>query len=142
MLNFVKLSEIATTPYRATPNSAGLDLCAAETYTISPGHSQLCSTAIALAIPSGYSGQIAARSGLATKYEILVGAGIIDSDYRGEIKILIFNLGHEDFEIRIGDAIAQLIIHKILLPDLVECTTLDKTLRNTKGFGSSNGKNV
>ncbi len=137
MLRFVRLTPNAKTPSRATPYSAGLDIYAAEHYILPPGKSQLCSTGITLAIPNGYSGQLAARSGLATKYSIQIGAGIIDSDYRGEIKILLFNHGQENFEIHIGDSIGQLIIHRILLPDLIECNSLDITLRGHKGFGSS-----
>lgn len=95
------------------------------------------STGLAFAIPVGNYGRIAPRSGLAAKHSIDVGAGVIDADYRGEVKVLLFNHSDIDFAINEGDRIAQMIIEKYTLTDLVEVQELDDTVRGAGGFGST-----
>lgn len=97
----------------------------------------LVDTQITMAIPEGLYRQIAPRSGLAVKHGIDVGAGVIDSDYRGTIQVLLFNFGREDFLIRKGDRIAQLIIEKIASPVIQDVNDLEETTRGEKGFGST-----
>lgn len=96
----------------------------------------LVDTQIAMAILEGHYGRIAPRSGLVVKHGINIGAGVIDSDYRGTIQVLLFNFGKEDFLIRKGDQIAQLIIEKILLPTVLDVNDLEETTREVEGFGS------
>lgn len=95
------------------------------------------STGLAFAIPVGNYGRIAPRSGLAAKHSIDVGAGVIDADYRGEVRVLLFNHSDIDFAINEGDRIAQMIIEKYTLTDLVEVQELDDTVRGAGGFGST-----
>lgn len=132
-------------PAYATPGSAGMDLYAAltesEPATMAPGARALIPTGIRLHIPPGYEGQVRARSGLALKYGIgLVNApGTIDSDYRGELRILLINLGDEPFTISRGDRIAQVVVAPVTRAELIVVPTdeLDNTLRGTGGFGST-----
>ena len=136
-LPFVKINNMATTPRRATLGSAGLDLTSCEDVVILAHGKALVSTGIAMSIPQGHYGRIAPRSGFSYRCHTDIGAGVIDSDYRGEVKVLIFNLSSESTEIRKGDKIAQIIIekHAPLSPKLV--TSLDNTVRGENGFGSS-----
>ena len=90
-----------------------------------------------MAIPHGNYGRVAPRSGLAVKKHIDVGAGVVDSDYRGEVFVLLFNFGKEDFEVKIGERIAQLIIEKVVSTQIVEVEDLDNTDRGEGGFGST-----
>ena len=94
-------------------------------------------TGLAFGIPVGNYGRIAPRSGLAAKNSIDVGAGVIDSDYRGEVKVLLFNFSDTDFKIAEGDRIAQMIIEKYTITALTEVDTLDDTVRGEGGFGST-----
>lgn len=137
MLRTVRLSHNASIPTRATAGSAGLDLYSAYDYEIPAAAATLCSTDIQLDIPDGCYGRIAPRSGLAYNHSLQIGAGVIDSDYRGNIKILIFNHGLEKFIVSKGDKIAQLILETILIPEVIECSSLKDTPRGNKGFGSS-----
>jgi len=96
-----------------------------------------------MAIPEGFYGRIAPRSGLAVKKSINVGAGVIDPDYRGEVRVLLFNLGDADFVVEAGDRIAQLILEQCATPPVVEVDSLDETLRSdgyNGGFGSTGVK--
>jgi dUTP pyrophosphatase len=128
----------AKMPYRATPQSAGLDLFSCETGIIEPHSKRLIDIGISIVIPFKYYGRIASRSGLAVKNSIDVGAGVIDSDYRGNVSVVLFNHGDERFTFNKGDKIAQLIIEKIAILDTVNVQELDDdTLRGEKGFGSS-----
>ena len=97
----------------------------------------LVGTGIALSIPDGLYGRVAPRSGLAVKHCINVGAGVIDPDYTGEVKVVLFNHGTEDFEIKKGDRIAQLILEKCETPMIKEIGLLEETLRGDGGFGST-----
>ena len=128
-------------PITASKFSSGVDLLSAETTDIvlKPGKIKLISTGIKIMIPKGYEGQIRPRSGLALKHGITVlnTPGTIDSDYRGIVKVILINLGEEDFKIRRGDRIAQLVIQKIFFPNFKIVGTLDKTKRGEGGFGHS-----
>lgn len=130
----------AQLPKRCSSHAAGCDIYSAETTTIAANSRKLISTGIAIEIPQNHYGRIAPRSSLAVNYGIQVGAGVIDSDYRGEVKILLFNHGTDTFEIKQGDRIAQLIVEKISMPVIQERIDLTETVRGQGGFGST-GKN-
>lgn len=126
-------------PEYATPGSAGIDLRAAivSDVTLQPGERRLIPTGIRMAIPEGFEGQVRPRSGLAIRNGISMvnTPGTIDSDYRGEVQIIMINHGDEPFVIRRGDRIAQLVIAPVLRAELVEVEDLPETLRNGGGFG-------
>ena len=129
-------------PVHATDRSAGLDLRAAissDNVILQPLERRLIETGIVLAIPAGFEGQIRPRSGLAYKNGITVlnSPGTIDSDYRGELKVLLINFGRDDFIIERGMRIAQLVIHKYEHVNLVKVDELDATERLTGGYGST-----
>ncbi len=128
-------------PVSASEFSSGVDLLSAEAAdtVLKTGKIKLISTGIKIIIPEGYEGQIRPRSGLALKHGITVlnTPGTIDSDYRGIVKVILINLGEEDFNIRRGDRIAQLVIQKIFFPNLKLVDTLDETKRGEGGFGHS-----
>src|SRR5205085_9589489 len=105
--------------------------------TIPPNERMAISTGIAIAIPPGTYARIAPRSGLAAKHSIDIGAGAIDQDYRGEIKVILINHSKYPYQVRPGDRIAQLILEKILLASPEETAALDATTRRSKGFGST-----
>ena len=96
-------------------------------------------TDISIQIPTGYYGRVAARSGLALKHSIDIGAGVIDEDYRGNVGVIMFNHGDQTFTVSRGDRIAQLLLEKIITPDVIEVDELDSTERNANGFGSTGG---
>ncbi|KAF5363794.1 hypothetical protein D9756_000787 [Leucocoprinus leucothites] len=132
-------SEKARLPTRGSPLSAGYDLYSAEKKVI-PAHGKaLVNTQISIAVPAGTYGRVAPRSGLASKFMIDTGAGVIDADYRGIVFVLLFNLSNEDFQVEEGDRIAQLIIERIYNPDILEVNDLEETLRGAGGFGSTGG---
>merc|ERR1711970_1026265 len=120
MLRFAKMTENATAPTRGSPLSAGYDLYAAYDATIPVGHRILVKTDLQVAIPENCYGRVAPRSGLAYKKGIDVGAGVIDADYRGNVGVLLFNFGDEDFGVKHGDRIAQFILERIHIPILIE----------------------
>jgi len=126
-------------PTYETTGSAGMDVRAAEVLTIAPGKRGLVGTGFAFAIPEGYEVQVRPRSGLALKkgISVLNTPGTIDSDYRGEIKVIIANLGDDDFTIEIGDRIAQIIVAPVQRGNLFEVEDLDETARGSGGFGST-----
>jgi dUTP pyrophosphatase len=117
---------------------AGMDLCAVEAVTLAPGVPQAVSTGLAIELPPGYEAQIRPRSGLALKHAITCpnAPGTIDPGYRGDIKVILLNLGLEPFEIRAGDRIAQMIIARYEAVEWDE-TELSETTRGAGGFGSS-----
>ena len=100
----------------------------------------LVKTGLSISMPTGCYGRIAPRSGLALKKFIDVGAGVVDEDYRGELGVVLFNFGEEDFKINMGDKIAQLIFERIKTPTIVETDDLEETGRGKKGFGSTGVK--
>lgn len=126
-------------PSYATPGSSGMDLRAAVTgpLVIAPGSRAIVPCGIMIAIPRGYEGQVRARSGLAINHGIAVvnGPGTIDSDYRGEIKVILANLGNEPFTIGRGERIAQLVIAPVARAELSEREELGDTRRGAGGFG-------
>lgn len=138
-LYFQKLSGNAYSPIKVTDQSAGFDLRSAYDYTISPRGKELIWTDLAVQVPLECYGRIAPRSGLALKHHIDVGAGVIDSDYRGNVGVILFNHSSEQFIIRKGDRIAQLICERIVEPQLEEVISLDDTVRGDRGFGSTGG---
>jgi len=126
-------------PSYETSGSAGMDIRAAEELTIDPSKRGLVGTGFAFAIPEGYEVQVRPRSGLALKkgISVLNTPGTIDSDYRGEIKVILANLGDEPFQVGLGDRIAQIIVAPVQRGNLVEVLDLDETSRGSGGFGST-----
>jgi len=137
-----KLSERATIPVRASPGSAGYDLSSAYDYVVPARGKELVKTDLSIALPEGTYGRVAPRSGLAWKHSIDVGAGVIDSDYRGNVGVILFNFSDTDFVIKTGDRVAQLILERIATPDVEEVEDLDNTQRGEGGFGSSGVKRI
>lgn len=131
------LSDHAVLPKRNHPSDAGLDLHCVEPVVIHPGQSALLPSGIAVSIPDGMAGFIWPRSGLAVNKAIDKLAGLIDSSYRGEIKISLINHGERPIEFKEGDRIAQLVIQRVELLEPVAVRDLDSTERGEKGFGSS-----
>ena len=139
-LPVAKLKPEAILPTRAHPGDAGLDLCACEAAHIGPGERWSIGTGVAVEIPDGHAGLVLPRSGLAKKHGIsLVNSpGLIDSGYRGEIRVLLLNTDPaETFRVEPGDRIAQLVIAPIALADPVETEALADSARGDGGFGSS-----
>jgi dUTP pyrophosphatase len=136
-------SEGLTLPDYQTDGAAGLDLFAAipdtKPLTLRPGGRALVPTGIAIALPAGYEGQVRLRSGLATRHglTILNAPGTIDADYRGEILVVLANLGNEDVTITRGMRIAQLVIAPVARAQIVQVASLDETVRGSGGFGST-----
>jgi len=126
-------------PARATEHAAGLDDVSAEDLTLAPGERHAVATGFAIAIPEGYEVQVRPRSGLALTHGItcLNTPGTIDSDYRGEVKVILANLGSEPFEVRRGERIAQLVPAPVLHADFREVAALGETSRGAGGFGST-----
>lgn len=135
-----RLIDTVEIPAYAYPGDAGLDLRAAEDVTLEPLERHLVSTGLAVAIPEGHAGFVLPRSGLAVKHGISIvnAPGLVDSGYRGELKVVLVNLdAHESFHIAVGDRIAQLVVLATPRVDIVEVDALDATKRGTGGFGSS-----
>ena len=126
-------------PAYATTHAAGLDIVAAEDVTLAPGARHAVSTGFAIAIPPGHEVQVRPRSGLALKHGVtcLNTPGTIDADYRGEVKVILANLGADPFEVRRGERIAQLVPAAVLSAAFVEVGSLDETARGAGGFGST-----
>lgn len=124
-------------PERGSVLAAGLDLCSVEDINIGPKQRVTAKTGLAVAIPPGFYGRIAPRSGLAARNGLDVLAGVIDSDYRGEICCLLYNTGDEVITLAAGSKICQLIVEQIITPEAVWATDLDETARGAGGFGST-----
>ena len=138
VLKVKKLSEFATIPKRGSPYAAGFDLSSAYDVDIPPCGKALVKTDISISIPPNTYARIAPRSGLALKNFIDVGAGVVDYDYRGNVGVILFNHSQDDyFCVERGDRIAQLILEKISMADVVEVDELDETARADGGFGST-----
>ncbi|KAL5708946.1 dUTP diphosphatase [Ranunculus cassubicifolius] len=137
VLKVKKLSEKAILPTRGSLYSAGYDLSSASEAKVPARGKALIPTDLSIAIPEGTYARIAPRSGLAWKHSIDVGAGVIDADYRGPVGVILFNHSDVDFEIKQGDRIAQLIIEKIMTPEVFEVEDLEETVRGAGGFGST-----
>ncbi|GAA5955736.1 hypothetical protein JCM8115_006838 [Rhodotorula mucilaginosa] len=134
-----RLSQAAQLPTRGSALAAGYDLYSAEDKSVPAQGKALISTGLAIAVPEGTYGRVAPRSGLASKHMIDTGAGVIDADYRGEVKVLLFNLSQTDFEVKQGDRVAQLILERIVTPEVQEVESLAETVRGAGGFGSTGG---
>lgn len=126
-------------PSYATPGAAGIDLCASETTAIEPGEYKAVGTGLHLEIPEGFEGQVRPRSGLALKHGVtlLNAPGTIDSDYRGEVRVILVNHGKQTFAIEPGDRIAQLVFAKTIHAELIPQNNLSDTDRAERGFGST-----
>ncbi|XP_022768957.1 deoxyuridine 5'-triphosphate nucleotidohydrolase-like [Durio zibethinus] len=137
LLRVKKLSEKALLPSRGSPLAAGYDLSSAMDTKVPARGKALVPTDLSISVPEGTYGRVAPRSGLAWKQSIDVSAGVIDADYRGPLGVILFNHSDVDFEVKVGDRIALLIIEKIMTPDVLEVEELDSTARGAGGFGST-----
>lgn len=128
-------------PRYATPGAAGMDVVSAEDVILAPGTRHAVATGLAMAIPQGFEIQVRPRSGLALKHGITVPntPGTIDSDYRGELKVILINHGDEPFAITRGDRVAQLVLAPVIQGRWEEVEQLDDTVRGSGGFGSTGG---
>ena len=124
-------------PSYASEGAAGLDVVAAESLVLAPGARHAVATGFAIAIPEGHEVQVRSRSGLAVRHGITCLTGTIDSDYRGEVKVVLANLGAEPFEVARGERIAQLVPAPVLRAEFNVIDSLEPTGRGTGGFGST-----
>ena len=136
-LRVKKLSEHATIPVRGSDGAAGYDLSAAYDCVVKAKSKELVKTDLSIAIPKNTYARIAPRSGLAYKKFIDVLAGVVDYDYRGNVGVILANFGDEDFEVKKGDRVAQMILERITTPECVEVEDLEATERGAGGFGST-----
>jgi dUTP pyrophosphatase len=139
-LRVARLDARARLPTRAHPGDAGLDLYALEAAVLAPGERASVPTGIAVEIAPGHAGLVLPRSGLAARHGISVvnAPGLIDADYRGEVRVLLLNTDRErTFELVAGDRIAQLVVVAVAISEVVEVPTLTDTVRGADGFGSS-----
>lgn len=128
-------------PAYATDGAAGMDVLAAEEVTLAPGARHAVATGLAVAIPPGFELQVRPRSGLALRHGVTVPntPGTIDSDYRGELKVILINHGAQPFAVRRGDRVAQLVLAPVVRAEWLEVAELDQTARGDGGFGSTGG---
>jgi dUTP pyrophosphatase len=138
-LSVKKLSDDATIPTRGSADAAGYDLYSAHDLTIDGNGKGIAKTNLAMVIPQGHYGRIAPRSGFSWKKHADIGAGVIDSDYRGDVGVVIFNHSQQELNVSKGDRVAQLILEKISTPAVVEYIEADlpSTERGGGGFGST-----
>jgi len=139
IVRFKKLVPEAVLPSYAHPGDAGMDLTSVEDVELQPGEIRLVKTGLAMALPSGTEAQVRPRSGLAAKHGVTVAntPGTIDEGYRGEIRVILVNLGKAPFRVEKGMRIAQMVIAPVLRAGVAEVTELSDTERGTGGFGSS-----
>lgn len=137
VLRFKQLDPKAVLPARGSALAAGLDLCSIEDAELGPKQRAMVRTGLAAAIPPGFYGRVAPRSGLAAKNGLDVLAGVIDSDYRGEICCVLYNTGDQTISLPAGSKICQLIIEQIITPEARWVNDLDSTARGAGGFGST-----
>lgn len=137
MIKICLLHPDAQIPKQGSSGAAGYDLVSVEDKTIPKKGRTLVDTGVSLHIPQGFYGRVASRSGLASRHGIEVGAGVIDSDYRGPLKVILYNHGDEDYSIKKGDKMAQLVITQILHPVFILVESLDESSRGSGGFGST-----
>ena len=136
-LRFKQLDPRAVLPARGSQLAAGLDVCSIEELNIGPLQRAVARTGLAVAIPPGFYGRVAPRSGLAAKNGLDVLAGVIDSDYRGEVCCLLYNTSAEPISLPAGSKICQLIVEQIITPEAEWAVELDETARGAGGFGST-----
>src|SRR5210317_1294826 len=132
-----KLVEDAVIPTRGSTHAVGYDLYSVEDCCVPHNSRHLVGTGISIVLPVNVYGRVAPRSGLAVKHGIQVGAGVVDPDYTGEVKVVLFNQGENDFKVAVGDRIAQLILERCETPPVKEVLTIDETTRGAGGFGST-----
>src|SRR5690349_477041 len=137
VLRFKQLDDRATLPTRGSAFAAGLDICSIDDLMIGPRERATARTGLAVAIPQGFYGRVAPRSGLAAKQGLDVLAGVIDSDYRGELCCVIYNTSDSAIVLPAGSKICQLIVEKIITPQASWVNDLDETARGAGGFGST-----
>ncbi|MFN7999605.1 MAG: dUTP diphosphatase [Acidobacteriota bacterium] len=137
LIQFKRLHPDAQLPTRGSAAAAGADLHCLAAFTLHPGERQAVATGLAVAIPAGWYGRVAPRSGLAAKHGVDTLAGVIDSDYRGEVRVLLVNLGQEPVRFAAGDRIAQLIIERAAECSYQWAEDLADTERAAGGFGST-----
>lgn len=137
-------SDKATLPVKGSAWAAGYDIYSSASGVIPAKGQALIDTDLTICVPYGTYGRIAPRSGLAVKHGISTGAGVVDADYRGEVKVLLFNHGDADFKVEAGDRIAQLVLERIINADIVEITAdeVDSTERGEGRFGSTGVKKL
>ncbi|KAF2028119.1 dUTP diphosphatase, partial [Setomelanomma holmii] len=136
-LQVLLLSDKARAPTKGSAFAAGHDLYSAKDLSIPARGRALVPTDISISVPVGTYGRVAPRSGLANKYGIDTLAGVIDADYRGPVGVILVNLSETDFEVKVGDRIAQLIVEKIVMPEVVVVEKLEESVRGAGGFGST-----
>jgi len=138
-LRFKRIHPDAVLPSYAHPSDAGMDVRSVADLTIAPGRRALVPTGLVMLLPPMYEAQVRPRSGLALKNGVTVlnTPGTIDSGYRGEIGIILMNLGEDDFTVKKGDKIAQIVIAPVTQPEIVETDSIDETDRGAGGFGST-----
>ena len=137
ILQVQRLSSYGVLPKRASDFDAGYDLASAEDVVIPATGKALVRTDIAITVPYGTYGRIAPRSGLALLSHISVGAGVVDRGYTGNVGVVLFNHAEREFVVKKGDRIAQLIVERILTPEVVQVETLERSVRGDTGFGST-----
>ena len=136
-LYFKRLNSSATLPTRGSSSSAGLDIYSIEDLVIAPAGRTLARTGLSVAIPEGFYGRVAPRSGLAVKHGLDVLAGVIDADYRGELLCALYNTSDATITLPAGSKVCQLIIEKIATPEPAWSNDLSETARGAGGFGST-----
>tara|TARA_B100000287_G_scaffold88039_2_gene80581 strand:- start:7872 stop:8294 length:423 start_codon:yes stop_codon:yes gene_type:complete len=136
-LRVKKLHPDAVIPTRTSPHSVGYDLYSMEDITVPSMDRRIVSTGVCATLPPGVYGRIAPRSGMTLKYGIQTGAGVVDPDFTGELVVVLFNFGSEDFEIKRGNRIAQMILERCETPLIEEVIELTETERGDNGFGWS-----
>jgi len=136
---FVALDSALEPPRVAHPGDAGVDLRAATTLSLGPGERAVVPTGVAVGLPEGHAGLVVPRSGLAARHGITVlnAPGLIDAGYRGEVKVILVNLGQETVEVARGERIAQLVVVPVATPEPVRVEVLDETVRGAGGLGST-----
>lgn len=132
-----RIHKAAKLPTKAYQGDAGFDLYSCEECEILPSEKMIIKTGLRFAIPPGYAGFIWDKSGLAAKHSLKTMAGVLDSNYRGELKVVLANLGKEPYKVEKGQKIAQLVIKKVEAPEIIETKIGDETQRGEGGFGSS-----
>jgi dUTP pyrophosphatase len=133
----VKVAGPGIVPAYASAGAAGADLCVSESVLISPGERAAVSTGLQLEIPPGYVGLVWPRSGLAVSYGVDTLAGVIDSDYRGELRVVLINLGEEPLILQPGERVAQILIQRVERAEFVRSDSLTESDRGLGGFGST-----
>ena len=138
-LRFRKVHPDAVLPSYAHSSDAGMDVRSVADMTIAPGKRALVPTGLVMLLPPLYEAQVRPRSGLALKHGVTVlnAPGTVDSGYRGEVGVILVNLGETDFQVRKGDKIAQIVIAPVTQPEIVETAEVDETDRGAGGFGST-----